>query len=216
MKRFNLDNRVLWGALLVGLGLLLLLQNLGVMTFLWSAAWTILFAAGGVFFLLVFLSNHRENWWAVIPGFALLGIATLIGLETMAPRLESVLGGALFLAQLGVSFWIIYLLDRSRWWAIIPGGVLLTLALVAGLDQSLPGLETGGVFFLGLAATFGLVYLHPGAVGRIGWALIPAAILLALGILTSLAAAESLFAYIWPAILIAIGGFMLYKALRPR
>ena len=94
--------------------------------------------------------------------------------------------------------------------------MLLTLAVVAGLDQRVPGLETGGIFFLGLAATFGLVYLHPGASGRIGWALIPAAILLALGVLTSLAAAESLFGYVWPVVLIVIGGFMVYKTVRPR
>lgn len=216
MKRFDFNNRLFWGALLVGLGLLLLLQNLNLFDFVWSAVWTILFAAGAVFFLFIFMSNRNENWWAVIPGFALLGIASLIGIETSFPRLGNIVGGSLFLAQLGVSFWIIYLLNRSRWWAIIPGGVLLTLAVVSGLDEVLPGLETGGVFFLGLAGTFGLVYLRPGTPGRMGWALIPAVVLLVLGILTSLAAAEALFRYVWPLILIVIGAFMVYKTVRAR
>jgi hypothetical protein len=216
MKRFNLNNRFFWGALLLGLGLLLLLQNLNILNFVWSALWTILFAAGGVFFLFMFAADRHGNWWAIIPGLALLGLASTIGIESIFPRLGNAVGGALFLAQLGASFWVIYLLDRSRWWAIIPGGVLLTLAVVASLDHVLPGFETGSVFFLGLAATFGLVYLKPGTPGRMGWALIPAAVLLAIAIVTGLAAAGPLFKYIWPAILIAIGAWMVYQTVRPR
>jgi hypothetical protein len=216
MKRSRLNNRFVWGTLLVGIGLLLLLQNLNLFTFMWSALWTILFAAGGVFFLFMFMNDRDGNWWAIIPGFALIGIATLIGIDTTFPRLGNIVGGSLFLAQLGISFWVIYLLDRTRWWAIIPGGVLLTLAVVAGLDQVLPAMDTGGVLFLGLAATFGLVYLYPGVQGRINWAIIPAIVLSIMGILISLAAAKTLFRFIWPAILIAFGIYLVYKTVRPR
>ena len=38
----------------------------------------------------------------------------------------------MFLGTIGLSFWVIYLTRRDFWWAVIPGGALMTLALVAG------------------------------------------------------------------------------------
>jgi hypothetical protein len=46
---------------------------------------------------------------------------------------------------------------------------------------------TGGLFFLGMATTLGLVYLLPGPHGRMSWALIVAAVMLTLGMVTLLA-----------------------------
>lgn len=45
--------------------------------------------------------------------------------------------------------------------ALIPAGVLFTLAGVAGADVLVPGVDSGSLFFLGLAATFGYVYRLP-------------------------------------------------------
>jgi hypothetical protein len=212
MKR--LHYRLIWGALLVGVGLLLLLQNFNILGFLWGGVWAFLFAAGGAAFLVVFLS-HRNNWWAAIPGFTLLGIGALIGLGTFFPRLENAVGGSLFLGAIGLSFWVVYLRSREQWWAIIPGGVLLTLATVAGLSNTLPWVETGGMFFLGLAATFGLVYLLPTPQGRMSWAIIPAAVLFVIGLIVTVAT-SSLFRYIWPAALILVGLWLIYRVFRPR
>ena len=212
MKR--LRYRLIWGALLVGIGLLLLLQNFNILGFLWGGVWAFLFAAGGAAFLVVFLS-HPNNWWAVVPGFALLAIGALIGLGTFFPWLEEVVGGSLFLGAIGLSFWVVYLRSREQWWAIIPGGVLLTLATVAGLSSTLPGAETGGIFFLGLAATFGLLYLLPTPQGRMNWAIIPAAVLFVIGLIVTVAT-SSLFRYIWPAALILVGLWLIYRVFRPR
>lgn len=207
-----LNNRAIWGILLVGAGLVLLLQNLNLFSFLWGSVWTAFFALGGLAFLAVFLSQ-RQHWWAIIPGLTLLGLSALIGLEATFPKLGSLIGGSLFLGAIGSSFWVIYLRDRDHWWALIPGGVLYTLAAVAVLGQIWPGVETGSVFFLGLAATFGLVYLLPGSKGRMNWALIPAAVLLALGLLTLLAT-WSFTRFFWAAALIVLGGFLIFRTLR--
>ena len=72
------------GVLLLVAGGLLLLQNLGIFTPTISGAiWAPLFGLGGMAFLLVFIFN-REQWWALIPGMTLLGLAVLVGLRRPA------------------------------------------------------------------------------------------------------------------------------------
>jgi len=201
--------RVLVGILLVAVGALLLLQTLGIFRFVWDFVWSILFLAGGVAFLVAFL-GREEDWWAAIPGMALLGIGALIGLSIIG--LGEIIGGVVFLGALSLSFWLVYLRRRENWWAVIPGGVLLTLAVVAGLEQVVPWAETGGLFFVGLALTFGAVYLLPTPQGRMTWALIPAAVLLVVGLVVVLAT-STVLQYLWPAVLILFGGFLVLRAL---
>ena len=66
-------------------------------------------------------------------------------------------GGFFFLGFLGLGFLAVYFSGRERWWAIIPGGVLLTLGFISVLNNVYGGRETGGFFFLGLGLTFLLV-----------------------------------------------------------
>jgi hypothetical protein len=208
MRRF--DWRVLVGILLVVVGALLLLQTFNVFRFVWEVVWSVLFLAGGAAFLVVYL-GREEDWWAVIPGMALLGIGVLIGLSVIG--LADAIGGAVFLGSLSLAFWLVYLRRRDNWWAVIPGGVLATLAVVAGLEQVIPWAETGGIFFMGLALTFGLVYLLPTPHGQMTWALIPAAVLFVLGLIVVLAT-SSVFQYLWPLALILVGGYLVLRALR--
>jgi hypothetical protein len=202
--------RVVAGVLLIAAGLLFLLQTFGIVRFVWDVIWTGLFAAGGVCFLWVFL-ERREQWWAAIPGMVLLGIGAQIGLSILG--LDGLLGGAIFLGALSVAFWLVYLRSRENWWAVIPGGVLLSLAVVAGVDEIAPRAETGGLFFLGLALTFALVYLLPTPGVRMNWALIPAGVLCAIGLIVTIAT-SSVLSFLWPAALIVVGCFLVYRALR--
>jgi hypothetical protein len=212
MKRT--DRSLLLGLALVAAGMLFLVQNLGWLGPLANPLWALTFGAGGVAFL-VALARNPARWWAAIPGFALLGIALLIVLGDLAPGLMGDWGGALFLAMLGLGFWVAYLTSRECWWAIIPGGVLLTLALIAGLSESRVGQDLGWLFFLGLSATFGVLYLQPMNGNHVRWALYPAAALLALALLT-LAAMDGVVTLFWPAVLIAGGFYLMYRTLRPR
>lgn len=64
----------------------------------------------------------------------------------MHPIFLAPLAGPAFLGSIGVGFALVYLADRSHWWAIIPGGVLGTLAAVAAIDEVGYGdIETGGI-----------------------------------------------------------------------
>ncbi|MFQ5812924.1 MAG: hypothetical protein ACE5I2_07030 [Anaerolineae bacterium] len=116
---------------------------------------------------------------------------------------------------IGLAFWVIYFQKREYWWAVIPGGVMFTVALIAGLDAVFEGAETGGVLFLGLGLTFGLLSLLPTPQGQMRWALIPAAILLVMGLLVT-AATTGILQYLWPTALILVGLYLLFRMFRSR
>jgi len=209
MKR--LEIRVVGAILLIAAGVLFLLQNLGILGGALSLLWTLVFAAAGAVFLYTFLTD-QTNWWAIIPGFALLSLAATVALSELAPESADPWTGTLFLTGIGMGFWAIYLTNRQHWWAVIPGGVLITLGVVAGLSSVLEGEQTGGIFFLGLGLTFGLLSRLQTPEGRMKWALIPAAVLLVMGLLLT-AAATAIFTYIWPASLILVGLYLILRTL---
>ena len=205
-----IESRLLWGLLLIVAGGLFLLQNLGLFQAT-GLVWAVLLGLGGVFFVSVFVQS-REHWWSLIPGITLLAIALLIFLESYFPRVTDIWGGGVILGGIGLAFLAVYLANRTNWWALIPMGVMLTLAGVTVLDE-ITSLDTGGVFFLGLGATFALVALLPAEGTEMRWAWIPAGIMLVMGLFISVQAA-SLFGYVGPVILILAGLFFILRAAR--
>ena len=212
MKR--LESRILWGVLLILGGVLFLLDSLGVIA-VGAIVWPLLLAIASLAFLIVFLTAPQTNWWAAIPGFVLLGLTGTVLFDQIAPAAAETWGGSLFLGGISMAFWAVYLVDTENWWAVIPAGVLLTLALIAGLPEDIQGIETGGIFFLGIGLTFAVLALLPTSEGRMTWPIIPALVLLVVGALVTAAAAE-LINYVWPAILILGGLYLLYRALSSR
>ncbi|GAB4503513.1 MAG: hypothetical protein Fur0043_05050 [Anaerolineales bacterium] len=201
MKHIN--PYIILGVLCILAGVLGLLQIFGFLENASEAFWGIVFFSGGLAFLVVFLGGQ---WWAVIPALTLAGIGILMFL----PATYEDLGGALFLGMLGLSFWLVYLSDRQKWWAILPGGILFTLTATAVLTDALPEAWLGAVFFAGLALTFLLVALLAG----MRWAYWTA---LALGIVSSLAFVPGwlpLLNYAWAAALIVAGVFIIWRAIR--
>ena len=201
MRRY--DPRFIIGVLLVLGGLLSLLDILGVISDGGGIFWGLLFAAGGLIFLSM-LINNRENWWAAFPAFTLLGLA----FSSFLPDSLEAFEGLVFFAGISLGFWWVYFTGTDRWWAIIPAGVLLTLGIVAAVDD-VSGMETGGLFFLGLGLTFVLVAVLPGGNGR-SWALIPGVVLLVFGALLG-TPYSGLTEYLWPAVLILIGGYFVLR-----
>lgn len=209
MKR--LSPALMIGSFLILLGLLMLLQNLGLLRGGADLAVAAAFALGGAFFLWGYV-RRAEWWWAAIPGMALLGIGLLIGYSAVAPDVGGEAGG-LFLGSLAVGFLLVYWRTREQWWAIIPAGVLATLAVVASAESVLDENALGGLFFLGLAGTFAVVYLAPTPEGRMKWALIPAGIMAVMGALL-LAGSIGVLGYLWPLALMVAGLVLLVRALQ--
>jgi hypothetical protein len=216
---------IVLGVVLIVLGVLALLQNLGVFDFfdllpyisiesgdvIGTALVTLLFAGIGMIFLIVFVVNLQRNWWAVIPGFTLMGLAALIAFGNRMGEA----GAGMFLGAIGLSFLVIYLVRRAFWWAIIPAGVLCTLAVMVSLGSTLPGnsMLVPAILFFGLALTFLLVYLLRSGEDNRAWALITAGVLGSIGLLLLLSLGN-LLNYLGAAALILGGGYLMLRAVR--
>lgn len=201
----SLNPRLLLGILLVLGGLLSLLDALGIISNAGGIFWGLIFAAGGLIFLYM-LVNNRENWWAAFPAFTLLGLA----LSSFLPESLEAFDGLVFFAGISLGFWWVYFTGTDRWWAIIPAGILLTLGIVSLVDSASAGIETGGLFFLGMGLTFILVAVLPGDKSGRSWALIPGVILLVFGALLG-TPYRDFTDYLWPAILILLGGYFVFR-----
>ena len=207
-----LSSRLFWGLVLVIGGILLLLDTFGI--FKGGALfWTIVSGVAGLLFLSLYVTNH-DNWWALIPGIIFLALSATIGLNSFLPGFSDTnLGGTVILGGIALSFLLVYLADRGNWWAIIPAGVMTTIAIVAVLDSNTSNVASGGIFFLGLGITFALVAVLPTSVGQMRWAWIPAVILGIMGVLI-LIAEENLINYIWPSAIILAGLLLVIRSLR--
>lgn len=201
MRRF--DPRLWVGGLLIFLGLLTLLDNLNIISGISDIFWGVIWGGIGLFFLYKLLTE-RASWWAAFPAFTLLGLSAS---SFLTGSLEAY-DGLVFFAGIAFAFWWVYFTDTQRWWAIIPGGVMLTLGVVSALD-AISGADSGGLFLLGLGLTFVLVAVLPGGSSR-SWALIPGVILLILGAVTG-TSLQGFAGYIWPALLIILGGFFVVR-----
>ncbi len=199
MRRF--DFRIVLGLILLLGGGLLLLQNMGYLRnasdFFWGAVFVI---AGAAFLSLLF--GGSGNWWALFPGMTLLAIGAVILLGERSGRFD----GMIVLGGIALAVWLVYFMDRVRWWALIPAGVLTTLAIVTVVPDRAGDSATAGVFFLGLAFTFLLVALAAGA----RWAYYPAGALAVVGALATVSS-TSVVNYLWAVVLIAIGGYLVFR-----
>jgi hypothetical protein len=210
----RLDPRLFFGLLLIGGGVLFLLQEFGFIPRDLGWLWGLVFGLAGLAFLTAFVLD-RGQWWALIPGFILLSLALLILLGETVPSLAGQWGGTIFLGGLALPFLLIYLINRTHWWGLIPGGVLATLAVVAGVSENMNGFAVGGLFFLGLGLTFLVIWFAPTPQGRMGWAIFPAIPLLILGLLL-ITPFASLAGFVWPVVLMLAGAYLLFRAFRPR
>lgn len=202
MKR--IDPSIVIGLLLILAGSLFALQTMGMLHNAGDLFWGAIFIAAGLLFLLAFFTG---SWWAVIPALTLAGIGTLILLPDSLERF----GGSLFLGSIALAFWLVYVAaPRGRWWSLIPAGALTTLAVVAFLPDMLDDRAAGGIFFFGLAVTFLLVAVLAG----MRWAWYPAAALGLMGLVVLLALG-GIASYLWAALLIGAGAFLVYRSFRP-
>ncbi|HVM72010.1 MAG TPA: hypothetical protein VMT91_09635 [Anaerolineales bacterium] len=201
MKRF--DYRILVGAALILGGVLMLLDQTGILKGAADLFWAGLLAIGAAIFLIWFFTD-QSRWWAAIPGF------TLAGLSVSSLLLNRIgWGGLALLGGIGLGFWAVYFSGRQRWWAIIPGGVLVTLGITSVMSNVYGVMDSGGVFFVGLGLTFVLVAI----LAKMKWAFIPAAVLLLLGFFLG-TPFVGIMEYIWIGILLVAGIILIVSAVR--
>ena len=200
-----------WGIALLALGVIWLLDATDVLRL--GGAWVgLVFAAGGIAFAVLF-ARSDGNWWAAIPAGALIGLGGLIAFVegTAAP---DEYGASILMGAIGLGFAAVYLRARQHWWALIPMGVLLTLAVMIAFvptgdeDRVLPA-----ILFAGIALTFGLLALIPIDGRRMAWPWIPAAILAVFAGFFALDAVQLLetMEWLWPAGLVVVGLVLVWR-----
>ena len=88
----------------------------------------------GLPFLYVYFRN-RENWWALIPSYALLAIATMVGLLEYN-LLTGLAIPAFIMLAVAIPFFFVYIRNQENSWALIPGGItaLIGSGFLLGTD----------------------------------------------------------------------------------
>ena len=200
------------GILLVLVGALLLAQTIGVPPRTSDIALGVLLALTGGALLFAAMGGHQHRWWAAIAGASLVGLGALAILDVLLPGALQAWSGTVVLGTVGVAFLVGYAISPARWWAIIPGGALVTLAVVNGLTPFVPHDLQGAEFLMGMALTFAAVAMAPPATGDRRWAWIVAAVFAFLGL--AALASSSAGRFIWPALIIAVGVALLIRATR--
>lgn len=208
MKRTSsyLAPLIIGGALIL-FGILFLLNNFDIVSITASAIFAGIFILAGLIFLIVFLFDN-ENWWALIPGFVLMGVGgTILTGEYVHIRGIDI-SGAIMLFFIALPFWIIYILKRNYWWALIPAGVMTSIAAMTVIPAATGDLDVA-IMFAGWAGTFLLVYF----LAKQKWSVWVA---LGMGVfaVSFLAGTFNVFGYLWPIAIIGAGAYLIYRAMR--
>ena len=92
--------------------------------------------------------------------------------------------GTLFMFAIGAPFLVVYLIDRTRWWALIPAGVMFVVGIIPLLTLRFSGDMIGSLVMFLFALPFLVVFL---AAPRNWWALIPAGVMATIGVVVLVA-----------------------------
>ena len=189
-----------WGVLMIGGGLLALAEQTGYIDTFSPQTWITVFAAISLLGLVSYALSGWKQWGLLFPAGAFGGLALVIALAEA--RVDSAAVASPLFFGLLIPFIAAYLTDRTHnWWALIPGGVMLFLALTTLLVDSSGGEWIGALFLFMIALSFLVVYLNNQT--RL-WALFVAYILAVLGIAPLMSIGGRDAAYYGPIFLFAV------------
>lgn len=164
----------------------------------------------GLPFLVVFLKD-RTKWWALIPAYILFAISLIIAVEEIGLIGDDWIA-SLILGSIALPFLVVFLRDKAQWWALIPFYVLASLGLMIPLiETNILGDGWIATYVLSsIALPFLVVYFRD---RQHWWALIPAYVLLVIGLMVALIDAHILVDLVIPAyvnLAIAVPFFVVY------
>jgi hypothetical protein len=152
-----------------------------------------------LWFLTGFLLDHKR-WLLLVPAYILVFAAVETAINTLvvpwilrgennASFLFALTSGAITMFMLALPFFVVYFVSKKSWWALIPAGTFASIGLIIIMDFLIKdNFDTqagifSGVLLLGLAATFGILWLRR-KTEPTDWAKYPAAGLFVLSILS--------------------------------
>lgn len=192
---------VFWGIVLIGGGLFALAQQLGYLGQFSSQTWAMIFAGISLLGLIGYALSGWKQWALLFPTGIFGGLALTVWLAESGSETAAV-ASPLFIG-LTIPFVAAYLTDRIRnWWALIPGAVMLFVALTTLIVDSTGGEWVGALFLFMVAIAFLAVYLNQRSRW---WALLVAYVFAVLGFAPLMASGGRDAAYFGPLFLFAVG-----------
>lgn len=176
---------IFWGIVLIVIGALFLLNELGIIVLHNDSTlfWALAFGAGSAFFLTTYILKNGKEWGWLFPAAIFAGIALVIGLD--GTYLGRILNGAPVLLGVAIPFAVAYFQDpQKKQWALIPAWVMTVLTLVVLFERFLSGNLVGAFVLYSIAIPFLYVYLTD---KTRQWALIPLTVLVVVGTIPLLA-----------------------------
>lgn len=212
------SNHFLIGLFLIILGALLLLNSIGRISLDEENVMSIIFFSGGA----VLIAAHflyKKELWTLIAGSCgvFIGSAIYIGESQVLP--DEIIGAILFVI-IALLFFNALRAGRKNWWALIPGGFCLIIAVHIFLDTMwwIPDEYHGIAFFIGGGVIFGIIYFLRDETYKLDWAKYPAIILFSIGGLILLTAdfSNTFSRFLFPVIIIGAGALLVYHATKKR
>ena len=152
-------SNLFWGILLIGGGGLALARQFGYLDQLPDSIWMWIFAFVSVVAFVSYALSGFRNWGWLFPFGVFGGLAITIGLAVSGYD-SAAMASPLFFGLL-IPFAAAYLADRtSNWWALIPGGIMLFLAMVLLSVDNVGGEWIGTMFLFLIGLTFFVVYMN--------------------------------------------------------
>jgi hypothetical protein len=209
-----LTDRSDWGSLVPTYALwavagLLALIELGVLQDSFVATYVL--TAIAIPFVVVYVRD-RSQWWALIPAYVLLAIAVMLWLEEWGILQDGFIA-TFVLVSIALPFILIFVRNRTQWWALIPAYTLLAVGIMVGLIELnvLDDLLVPAYVFFAIALPFLFVYVRN---TKLWWALVPAGIMIFMGL--AFLIAEGGAQIIAAAAMIIIGGWILVRGFLKR
>ena len=198
-----------WGLLLIGAGAVALGQQMGYIDQITDPnIWIWIFAGVSLLAFINYAMSGWTQWGWLFPAGVFGGLASTITLATN--NVDSAAVATPLFIGLFIPFLAAYLTDRTQnWWALIPGGVMLFIALATLIVDSAGGEWVGALFLFMIALSFLLIYLNN---QTRTWALLVAYILAVLGIAPLMSMGGRDAAYFGPIFLfsVALPFFIVY------
>ena len=170
---------IFWGIVLIGIGALFLINELGIINLNYTSElfWALAFGMVSVFFLTTYYLKNKKEWGLLFPVTICAGIALIIGLNHT--HLGEILGGAPVLLGIAIPFLVAYFKDpQTKQWALIPSWVMFFSILVILFERFINANIMGALVLYSMALPFLYVYLTD---KTRQWALIPLTALATVG-----------------------------------
>ena len=211
---YLVDRKSNWWALIPGWVLLVITLLLALVDSIpGELVATLVLLSIAVPFLVIFVLD-RSKKWALIPAFVLAAVGFIPLLSSAVPG-EFI--GAYIMFMISLPFFLLFFSSPDNWWALLPAGstasVGLLILLVGVGGPLLSGSVPPGVMFLGLAATFWVLWLRRRS-SETDWAKYPAIGLAIFGVLMIVLGGG--MGYFWPVFLILGGIAILLLGFRTR